>query len=261
MNKFITFLPWVMLIVLSVSWYMESRKLANEMPSSGAVNSTVPIEKRYTDKEGNEHIVIQDGKNVITKAELKNPERPPNIIDSSAANLKIAKSEIQRVTRINTVTRDSLLKARSIINKLTKRVVAYEYNDKYVRLKYTPPVNYDTLDQGTFDFAYNADLNIVQYQKRKWFLGQKKSFIDISSNDPRTTIRGVKQLTVEQEAPSFGLRLQLGANYNPATSNLGLGPAARVDLGRLSVQANYLYYNRLGRWYPGISANLDLIRF
>lgn len=261
MNKFLTFAPWVGLLIFAGLWYYETNKIPKINPPGKVIDVNVPIEKRYTDSAGNEHVVVQDGKNVITKAELKNPERPRNIIDSAAANLKIAASEIQRVTRINTMIKDSLLKATRTVDLLTKRL-AYVYKDPFVDLRFTPPT--DSTGEGTFDFAYNADLNIVQYQKRKWFLGKKNNYLDISSNDKRTTIRGVKQLTVQVEDPTFGLRLQGSANYSPESNNLGVGPAIRLDLGRFSIQGNYLYYPSLqpgNKWRPGIIGNYDIIRF
>lgn len=258
MKKILSLAPWIGLLIFAFLWFRESNKMPEISEPGKPPKVDVPIVKRYKDSAGNEHIVVKDGKNIITKAELKNPERPLNIIDSSAKLLKIAATEIQRVTRINILMNDSLMKARKIISGLNKQL-SYAYNDRFVSLKFTPPI--DTADTGTFAFAYNADLNIVQYQKRKWFLGAKESFIDISSNDPRTTIRGVKQLTVKQETPQFGLRLQGSVNYNLSTGNYGVGPGVRVDLGRFSLQGNYLYYQHVGKWYTAVTGNYDLIRF
>lgn len=258
MNKILTFAPWVLLLIFAFLYFNEKNRMPVLTEPGKPIDVTAPIESRYKDTEGNEHVVISDGKNIISKTEIKNPERPPNIIDSSAANLQIAATQIKSVTKINYLIRDSLLKARKTIDLLTQRL-AFAYSDKFVNIKFTPPI--DTTDIGTFSFAYNADLNIVQYQKRSWFLGQKKSYIDISSNDPRTTIRGVKQLTVQQEAPQFGLRLQGSANYNLYTNNLGFGPAARLDLGRFSIQGNYMYYPKVKLWYPAVIGNYDIIRF
>jgi len=257
MKNLLTFAPWIGLIIFALLWFKESNKVPVFNKPGQPVKVDLPIEKTYKDKDGNEHIVVKDGTNEITKAELKNPSRPANIIDSSAALLKIATAEIQRVTRINSLTRDSLLKAKAVINTQTKQL-SYVYKDQFVDLSFIPPA--DTTKEGIFNFAYNADLNIVQYQKRRWFLGAKESFIDISSNDPRTTIRGVKQLTVKQETPQFGLRIQASSNYNPQTNTFGFGPAARVDVGRFSFQGNYTYYPASGRWRPGITANFDLLR-
>lgn len=263
MNKFLSFLPWVLLLIVCGFYWYETHKIPETLPAAKLAppKVNVPIEKRYTDAEGNQHVLLQDGKNVISKAEIKNPERPTNIIDSSAMLLKIAAEKIQQVTQINSLTRDSLLKARKEINSLSRRL-SYFYSDAFVKLRFTPPLDTsDINDNGTFDFAYNANLIITQYQKRNWFLGAKKSYIDISSKDPRTTIMGVKQLTVQQQTPQFGLRIQGSANYNVSTGNGGFGPAVRVDLGRFSLQGNYMRYPMLGKWYTAITGNYDIIRF
>lgn len=258
MSKILKLAPWIGLIIFAGLWFYETNRMPEERPPGKEPKVEVPIETRFKDSAGNEHVVIKDGKNVIARAEIKNPERPRNIIDSSAALLKIATSEIQRVTRINSLTKDSLLRARTVINALSGQL-AYRYKDKFVDLEFIPPI--DTTGTGIFNFSYNADLNIVQYQKRKWFLGAKESFIDISSTDPRTTIRGVKQLTVKQKTPQFGLRLQASGNYNLYNDNAGFGPAIRVDIGRLSIQGNYMYYPKNKLWYPATIVNYDIIRF
>lgn len=265
-SKILNWLLIISLIALVAVYVWEHYYLPGKMltapVTSGVPKTTVPIEERYTDKNGVEHSIITDGQNVISKAEFLNPNRQKTQLDTAAENLKIAKSEILRITQINSLTKDSLLKAKTVINKLTNKIDAYEYQDKYVKLRYTPPIDKaDSTQTGTFDFQYNADLNIVQYQKRKWFLGAKKSYIDISSTDKRTTIRGVKQLTIEQKAPQFGLRAQGAVNWNPQTNSVGFGPAVRVDAGRFSFAGNYLFYPQSGRWRPGLTANFDLLRF
>lgn len=262
MNKIFKLLPWGLLLAFTVFYFIERSNGPKPGKSSlnGAVKVDVPLEKEYTDSEGVKHSVFPNGLNTISKNDLKNPDRPKNLFDSTAAKMNIAATELLSVTKISTARKDSLLKAQKVIDVLTKRL-AFVYSDKFVSLKYTPPEMADTLAAGTFDFAYNADLTLAQYQKRKWFLGRNRSYIDISSSDPRTTIRGLKQLTIEQETPQFGLRIQGSANYNPQTNTFGIGPAVRVDLGRFSIQGNYIYYPESGRWRPGIIGNYDLIRF
>lgn len=261
MNRFLNILPWLLLLIV-IGLYVYERnsgpKIPDPIKNTGPVNVDVPIVKTYTDSDGVKHAVVESGLNTVSQAYINSVNRQPNIIDSSAQKMQIAAKQIIELTRFNSLVKDSLLKARKTINSLNNRL-AYVYNDKFVKLSFTPPI--DSLDTGIFDFAYNADLTVVQYQKRKWFLGAKKSYLDISSNDPRTTIRGVKQLTIEQETPEFGLRFQGSTNWNPETNVFGFGPAIRVDLGRFSFQGNYIYYPSSGRWRPGVTANYDILRF
>jgi len=266
MRNFFKLLPWGLLVIAGiVIWAVLNRNSAitevKGIVDSVKPKTDLPLTDTFKDALGSEHSVFQNDVNKVSKDFLKSTNRPPNIIDTAAKNQKVAASELDRVTQINFRLKADSLKAQKKIDQLTKLVAYYEYSDKYVKLRYTPPKLTDSIGAGTFDFSYDADLTISQYQKRKWFLAAKKSYIDISSKDIRTTIMGVKQLTVEQKTPQFGLRVQATANFNPQTNALGIGPAVRVDLGRFSVQGNYLYYPESSRWRPGIIGNYDLIRF
>lgn len=223
------------------------------------IQAEATIIARDVDKNGLQHVTIEAAKNIIPFNDVNKVAISKGIMDTTALAIGIQKKQIESLLQINATLRAENLKASQVIAANGAR--SYVYKDKFVNLKYTPPVTIDSLDAGKFDFTYNADLNITQYWKRKWFLGAKKSYIDIYSNDSRTTVNGVKQLTVQQKEPAFGLRIQAAANYNPQTGSIGIGPAARVDLGRLSVQGNYTYYPESTRWRPSINANFDLIRF
>lgn len=225
------------------------------------VQAEATIIARKVDKEGLQHVTIKETENIIPIDRKDRIAISQGVMDTTAkalARVGILEKQLQSLTIINSTLTAENLKAKQIIKDGR---VAYGYKDKYVNLEYTPPSTTDTLDKGKFDFAYNADLNIVQYWKRNWFLGAKHSYIDIYSNDPRTTVNGVKRLKFEQKQPIFGLRIQAGANYNPQTGSAGFGPAARFDVGRFSIQGNYTYYPESERWRPSINANYDLVRF
>lgn len=223
------------------------------------IQTEATIIARNVDKNGLQHVTIEAAKNIVPYNQIDKVAISQGIMDTTALALGIQKKQIENLLAINSTLKAENLKAKEILLSTGGR--AYQYKDKFINLTYTPSLTLDSLDKGKFDFTYNADLNITQYWKRKWFLGAKKSYIDIYSNDARTTVNGVKQLTVEQKQPAFGLRVQAAANYNPQTGSMGFGPAARIDLGRLSFQGNYTYYPESSRWRPSINANFDLIRF
>lgn len=223
------------------------------------IQAEATIIARDVDKNGLQHVTIEAAKNIIPYNEVNKVAISKGIMDTTALAIGIQKKQIESLLQVNATLKAENLKATQII--AANGAKAYVYKDKFVNLKYTPPISIDSLDAGKFDFTYNADLNITQYWKREWFLASKKSYIDIYSNDKRTTINGVKQLTIKQKEPAFGLRIQAAANYNPQTGSMGVGPAARVDLGRLSIQGNYTWYPESDRWRPSINANVDLIRF
>lgn len=223
------------------------------------IQAEATIIARDVDKNGLQHVTIEATKNIIPFDDVNKVAISKGIMDTTALAIGIQKKQIETLLQINATLRAENLRATQMI--ASNGIKSYIYKDRFVNLKYTPSQTKDSLDAGQFDFTYNADLNITQYWKRKWFLGSKKSYIDIYSNDSRTTVNGVKQLTVQQKDPAFGLRIQAAANYNPQTGSIGVGPAARVDIGRFSVQGNYTYYPESSRWRPSINANFDLIRF
>ncbi|RYF26541.1 MAG: hypothetical protein EOO42_01180 [Flavobacteriales bacterium] len=223
------------------------------------IQTEATIIARNVDKNGLQHVTIEAAKNIVPFNQVDKVAISQGIMDTTALALGIQKKQIESLLAVNSTLKAENLRAREILNASGGK--AYEYKDKFINLTYTPSLGLDSLDKGKFDFTYNADLTITQYWKRNWFLGAKKSYIDIYSNDSRTTVNGVKQLTVEQKQPAFGLRGQAAVNINPETGSYGLGPAVRIDLGRFSIQGNYTYYPESSRWRPSINANYDLIRF
>lgn len=223
------------------------------------IQTEAAIIARDVDKNGLQHVTIEAAKNIIPFNNIDKVAISDGIMDTTALAIGIQKKQIESLLQVNATLRAENLRANQLIAANGSK--SYVYKDKFVNLKYTPPITIDSLDAGKFDFTYNADLNITQYWKRNWVLGAKKSYIDIYSNDSRTTVNGVKQLTIQQKEPAFGLRAQAALNINPETGSYGLGPAVRIDLGRFSVQGNYTWYPESSRWRPSINANYDIIRF
>jgi hypothetical protein len=256
------YIPYLIILALAcvIAWL-----LSRPAPISGLVSNeqkeTPKPTREYTDANGNKQSEYDATDNTVSRKDVRNPNIPLGIVDTSAMLLKIARTQIIQVNRIASSTKDSLLQAKWEINQLKKRIVRYQ--DKYIDLSYTPDA--DTTKAGTFAFRYNNEVTVTQYHKRAKVLGlplgSRKTYIDIMSNDPRTKINGFKSLSIEQESPIFGLRIQAGTNYNPQTGSIGVGPAARFDVGRFSVQGNYTFYPESERWRPSINATYDLIRF
>jgi hypothetical protein len=228
-----------------------------ELSQKDQINTEAEIIARKVDKEGIEHVTIEATKNLLPANEAKESAVSPGILDTTAMAIGILKKQVKDLTVINSTLLAENIQVKKIIN--SDNSISYNYSDKWVNLKFTPSI--DTTSEGRFDFSYNADLNIVQYWKRNWFLGAKKSYIDIYSNDQRTKINNVKRLVVEQESPMFGLRLQASTSYNPVDGEISVGPAMRIDAGRFSFQGNYHWFPELNKWQPIIIGNYDIIRF
>jgi uncharacterized protein (UPF0333 family) len=249
----------------AAAYYFWSKVKQHSLASNSTakeIQAEATIIARKVDQEGLSHVTIKEAEHIMPINKNDLIAISPGIRDTTAkaiARVGILEKQVESLTIINSTLLAENLKAKELINE--NGIKTYAYKDKFVDLTYTPSNGIDTLDKGSFDFRYNADLNITQYWKREWFLGAKHSYIDIYSNDPRTTVNGVKRLKFEQRAPNFGLRIQAAANFNPSTGSIGFGPAARIDIGRFSIQGNYTWYKDNDGWRPGITGNYDLIRF
>lgn len=223
------------------------------------VNMATKIVTRYTDRFNQNHVVIDAKETELSRKQFNDIAVSPGILDTTVMALNIQKRQIESLTQIATTTEARALKAERRVDSLKR--LTYYYKDKYLDLAFSPSETKDTMDFGTFDFKYNADLTITQYNKRKWLLGTKKTFIDIYSNDPRTTVNGVKRLAVQQERPTLGLRVQAVSSYNFESHNLMNGVGLQVDVKRMSFLGAGYYDFRSNKWVPAITARYDILRF
>ncbi|GAA4341584.1 hypothetical protein GCM10023149_53970 [Mucilaginibacter gynuensis] len=228
--------------------------------SQATVKQAATIINRYIDTAGRKHVVVEDDENKLKNNWYQNGTAiSGGLIDTVAQALNIARKQLQEITQVATVTKYEKLKAERKYDSLQR--LTYYYKDKYLQLAYRPARPGDTTDNGQFDFAYNDSLHVVQYWKRKWLLGAKKSYVDIFSSDPRTTVNGVKRLVVEQKEPTFGLRVQAVSNYSFSRKLLNVGPGLQFDFKRFSLVGTYYYDVDANQWRPSIGARYDLIRF
>lgn len=244
------------------SYFDINKELGKHIRKDALINQQVQksatIISRKVDEFGLKHVTIAEAENILPKELINDVAVGPGILDTTAMALGIMKDQIQSLTIINSSLIASNLKAEKHLDSLKREY--YTYNDKYVSLKFKPA---ETLNRdASFDFKYNATLNNVQYWKRKFpIIGAKKSFIDIWSDDPRTTINGVDRLKIEQREPQFGLRLQLRSIYGLTSQKLYAGPGLSFDFNRYNI-LGYSYYNLTdNRWQYAIGFNYDLIRF
>ena len=222
------------------------------------VQTKAAIITRKIDKFGLEHVTIEEGKNVLPQSLINNVAVSPGILDTTAMAIDVLKKQVISLTVIKSGLEVRNLVAEKILDSLQGEI--YSYNDRFVSLKFKPA---DTISKKpTFDFKYNAELNYVEYWKKKFpIIGAKRTYIDIWSNDPRTTINGVDRLKIEQKQPQFGLRVQLRSIYGLTSHKLYAGPGLSFDVKRYNI-LGYGYYNLTdNRWQYAVGVNYDLIRF
>lgn len=263
MNTFTDKLKNVLLIVLlaglaafAIAYFIERGKRTPEGVNNfnaGKIDLHVEPEKIYTDTEGRQHTVIDADKNTFIQSEankIVNDQLKP-VIDSIAKRVGVKGKQIESSTTISTTSQATDLKAmRSAMDSL-RRLTIY-YKDKYLELAYRPAIPGDTTDLGSFDYKYNADLDIDQYWKRAFILGRKSSYLDIFSNDKRTTINGVKRLQIEQKDPGFGVRVQALGNYDLRSKLLQPGAGLTIDIGPFSARSALFYNANERRFTPTI---------
>ncbi|MDV3669187.1 hypothetical protein CMU39_14270 [Elizabethkingia anophelis] len=131
--------------------------------------------------------------------------------DTLTPAYKIKTEQIQELTRAKMVL-EGQLKATKIELDENKKARIY-YENKYIQI-----VSNEA--DSTVDYRYNAIVDIVNYNERKWWLGKEKSFIGISSPDKNLKINGVEHFKKQIEIKNrpWGLGAQLGYYYAPASN-------------------------------------------
>lgn len=152
-----------------------------------SVKHTVFIEKRIKDTELEKRLAISS-----------------QYADSLERALKVSITQIKQVTKVNAEL-DATLKL------VKQKDGTVTYQDKWLSLLYQPATE-------TLDLRYNVNLNIARYSKRSWFLAEKKSYVDIYSDDSRVTIKGLNSFVL-QEKPSKRFGLGLSTGYALSFSN------------------------------------------
>lgn len=210
----------------------------------------------YKDAMGNQHDV-KDNSTIHTIIEGEKQEQAAQmqpIINKLAESLSVAKDNTPVYT--SSVSQKELI-LQNQVDSLKK--ISLFYKDRFLTLQVAPAIPPDSIS--TFDFAYNADLNVQQYDKRKWFLGEKESFIYVTSMDPRITINNKDTFIIKQNTPVFGLRVQAVGGYNFNSNTYFAGPSLAFDVKNTTFKASYIYtpYNK--KWAPSFRVEYNLIKF
>jgi len=237
--------------------------IETETKEETAIKAEAKIIARKVDKNGLKHVTAEAVGIIIPRTKAK-AAVSIGILDTTAMAIGILKKQVENLTVVNTTLKADKLKAIEERDESNRRF--FSYRDKNINARYTPPADpSDSTDKGVFDFQYDNDLTITQYWKRQRVLGlpigTKNSYIDIYSNDPRATIKGVKRLTVKQDQPYLGLRVQGVATYDFQRDVVLPGAGMQFDAGRLSVQGSYAYDFNRDYWVPSVSGRYDLVRF
>jgi hypothetical protein len=248
---------------LVYGYITSKRKVAEMEQAKKKVTKQIQKEateiKRKVDKDGIESVLFDITGNKAALDHLVSNEGTKGIIDTTAMALDIRTKQLKEILVVNSTLAANNLQLRKQLD--SSRRIFYTYNGNGLKLKFTPPDATDTNSVATADFSADVKIKATQYWKRSWFLGSKKSILAVTSDNPMFKINGADYVEFEQKQPAFGLRFQANSSYNFDTGEIGYGPAARVDLGRFSVQGRLTKYVNSQGWGKSVNASYDLIRF
>lgn len=147
------------------------------------------------------------------------------------------KAEVTQLTRINAALRDSLTKKNIVVNTAQKDVI--EWKTKYIQIA-------ANAKDSTVTYAYNAQLDIAEYQKKESLFGEKKTYIAVTSPDKNLKINGLENFTKELKEKKDWLQLKgkiQGFYFNKTITPYGgldliIAPDSRVNL---IISGGYFY--------------------
>lgn len=81
--------------------------------------------------------------------------------------------------------------------------------------------------------------------------------MDIYSNDPRFTIKGVRTLTVKPKQPVLGFQARAKIYYSDY-SWPSAGPSIKLKLDRLDLEGDYQFYTKQKGWSWAAGATYNI---
>lgn len=228
-NLFIALLAIVTIVLIANlvgGWFTLSKndRIAAESESN---QDTIylPVWKNPTDSTSHGTFKPREGelvKNYITKNYMS------YVSDTLAPALNIAQEKIDELTRAK-FTLEGQLKATKTELDVNKKARVF-YESKYIQIV-------SNVQDSTVYYKYNAIVDVVKFNEKKWLLGKEDTYIDISSPDKNLKINGVEHFKkwIEVKPKRFGFGVQAGYYYIPAANQFypALGVGISYNLIRL----------------------------
>jgi len=263
LNKVLLGITLLAVIICAITvWFAYYKSQHPTILKSSKVKDFVQAEaeiiKRKIDKNGLEHTIVDETNNVLPKNLMVAGEgHDKAFVDSLIAQTDIQKKEITSLTQINQTISGKNLRAVAVIDSLNKR--KFEFQDSNLYVSYTPDSDYKL--PGTFDYSYNQKLNIIAFNRKRWLLGADRNYLDISSDDKKGTINGVKTLSVLREDKAFNAKLSVKSVFMPVTGNIAFGPQVRLRYKRLTATGSNLYFPSIQKWIPVAGVEYELLNY
>lgn len=200
--------------------YNENSKSNERIAALIQTNGKNEIVDEYV-RDSIPHTVYRDKVIKDTEAE-KRLAITNSYADSLERALKLSINKIDQALKVNAQL-DAKLKLQQVGNAIT-------YQDKFLKLRYIP-------DSSEMSLTYDMGLNVARYSKRKWLFGKKDHYIDVFADDPRVTIKGLKNYTI-QERPQkrFGIGIQVGYGFTLNQNSIQGSPYIGIGINRNLIQ-------------------------
>ena len=145
--------------------------------------------------------------------------------DTLIKALNISVDKITELTQIKARLEGELKATKQELAQNKAKVT--HYKDKYLEA-----TTIEDSTGNTLKYAYNASLDVVQYEDRKNWFSQKKSYIDISSPDKNFKVNDMERYKKEIKIPNkrFGIGVNIGYGAYLQGKQVYLGTYAGVGL-------------------------------
>lgn len=164
--------------------------------------------KVWMDKYNNEHLALESIKVKDVVMQL--------YADSLAHLLNITAKQVQAISNIKTSMEfKNKLKVDTVYIDSTHQYQTFVWNDKWISIKGDIGNTDSILITGT------DTLTKVDYWKRKWLLGAKHYYVDISNENPYIKLTGLKSVEIQSKKKTrLGIGPYIGIGYNINGTNV-----------------------------------------
>ncbi len=211
------------MLVLSVllnfrqNWQLDQKDIHfSKLLEQGGQNT---VTDHYT-KDSITHTIYQE-KMITNGIAEKEAALGKSYADSLQRALKVSLAKVDQATKIQAQLEARLALKEQPATETGRKVLSHR--DKNLQLDYYP-------DTDSVKLAMDISLNEARYSKRKYLLGPRQHYIDISANDPRVTIKGLKSFTVK-EKPQKRLGIGVSAGYGITHHNNAIYTTPYIGVG------------------------------
>jgi hypothetical protein len=248
-------------ILLIIQLVKKSNQLAQMNKVKQIIDNQVQKEAREiarkVNSKGIETVIYDINHNKGSSKQIILGGNTRGIIDTTALALDLRARQLKQIMVLKTSLEAENLRLKKQINEAN--ILYYTYSGNGLKLKFIPPSGTDTI--GHADFSADVKISAVQFWRKNWYLGPKRSFLAITSDNPMFKVNSVEYLEIEQKQPAIRFKIQGNSAYDLKSSRLTYGPSAQLDLGRLSLRGFYGRSLKENGWKTHLSASYDLLIF